>query len=614
MNSVVNLEKNHDLRCRQFKNIISQSMIVVRFITFFIACFIVCFVASFIFSFFIVASGIALGQTIERNPAEIIISPQVSSLPGEDSALAGNVADATFLGADLIGIKVVPRIDAASKKALSSPGLHVGAMPLLNTPQGRAVLAPFLGRPLSQKLIADIRIAVTRYYRSQDRALVSVVVPPQEITSGVLQLVVMPYRLGSVAVEGNEWTPSDRILETVRARSGEELDSSQLTSDLNWLNLNPYREVGAVFEPGAKAGMSDLTLRVRERRPWGTYVGYSNTGVPGTDRNRLFVGANVANLPFTDHQLAYQATFSPNAISEDGDQFSLAEQPDYMSHSLSYFAPLPWRHKLNLQASFVESNQVPVVPFRNNGETVLLYGDYGIPLPRFGEILSDLYLGLEYGNQKSRTYFSGTNVISANFEVAQGIIGWRGQRNDQFGWTGFDVRGVLADVVSSGNPAGSPNYAYTYGRLSRSTQLLDTGLTLDTVATAQLANKALPGLERFGVGGWGSVRGYETGETIGDDGFTWSMELHSPQFSILDLAPVKLPIDDVATVSAFWDRGYTRNRHTDESDVLSGVGLGLDIVFGGHLSASLAWGYALTDGPQTAAGDKRIQSQFTARF
>lgn len=604
MSNVLGLELYHGFWVRHFEYPILRSLLFSGFIA--------------------VSLDIAHGQTIERNPAEIIVGRQISSLPEEDSALTSDALDASPLGVDLIGISVVPPVDASSQRAVSSPGLHVGAMPLLDTAQGRAVLAPFLGRPLSQKLIADIRIAITSYYRSQDRALVSVLVPPQEITSGVLQLVVIVFTVDSVTLEGNEWTPPNHILKTVRVRSGEELDSGRLTSDLNWLNLNPYREVGAVFEPGAKPGVTNLTLRTRERRPWGVYAGYNNAGTPGTDRNRLFVGANVANLPFIDHQLAYQATFSRNAVSQDSDLPGGAGPPDYMSHSLSYFVPLPWRHKLNVQVSFVESNQAPVVPFRDNGRTVLLYGDYGIPLPRFSNVLSELYMGVEYDNQRSRTYFSDIPIFSSSIDVVQGIVGWRGQRNDRFGQTGFDIRGVLspggitpnntdaAYAITSFDPAASANYAYIYGRLSRSMRLFDTGLTLDMLATAQLANKALPGLEQFGIGGWSSVRGYETLEASGDDGFTSSVEVRSPQFSLSDR--MKLPFDDVVTVSTFWDLGYTSGRFADESYNLSGIGLGLDIALGDHLSASLAWGYALTDGPQTGAGDSRIQGQAITRF
>ena len=86
--------------------------------------------------------------------------------------------------------------------------------------QGRqrpTCLRPYLGQPLSRKLIAEIEAAIARQYRDLDYPFVSLSTPEQEITGGVLQIRVVEFRTGKVAVKGAK---SDAEAARLRSRRG----------------------------------------------------------------------------------------------------------------------------------------------------------------------------------------------------------------------------------------------------------------------------------------------------------------------------------------------------------------------------------------------------------
>lgn len=153
-------------------------------------------------------------------------------------------------------------------------------------------LAPFLGQPATRKLITDIQAAISDVYREAGRPLVSVTIPPQEITKGVLQVRVVEGHVSGISVRGATATPEGYIRDRVRQQPGDTVDARKLDVDLDWLNRNPFRRVEAVFSPGKELSQTELVLQSTETRPWQIFAGYANSGTQLTDRDRDFVGAS----------------------------------------------------------------------------------------------------------------------------------------------------------------------------------------------------------------------------------------------------------------------------------------------------------------------------------
>lgn len=565
-------------------------------------------------------SAPAMAQSPERNTARILAGDHISALPG--STVDVSVLDSTPFGFDLAGIVIVSSQNAVRSSA-SASGITIRSENThLTNPALAARLKPFVGRPLSQRLIGEVRDEITQYMRANNRPLVAVIIPPQEVTSGTVQILVVPFVVGEKRVErvatGYETTSEDYVLDNVRIGQGDEIAADLLLADVNWLNLNPFRRVGIVFQPGADSGATDLILRLTDQKPWQTYAGYSNTGTSATGLDRVVAG--VVAVVGGDQQLSYQLKASPETIYSDGQILNFTADSAYLAHSVGYFVPLPWRHKLTLRGDYSRTRADLVDPFVNDSETWQASLDYAIPVLHTNPTI-DVFGGLDFKRQRGDLQFGGISTGATLIDVLQAVFGARGEFSAGAYTTDFEIKGVVspgglttnnsdaAFAAASGVASASAQYAYLAGNIAHYTEL-PAGFGLDIELAGQLASTSLPSLEQFGIGGVASVRGYETNERSGDSGLAVQAEFRLPTFSLLQQSGVS----DQTSVYAFVDYGLVHARATDTTQSLLGAGLGVDMNINNNVHATLAWGHAFLAGSTTAANSDRIHASVTASY
>ena len=164
----------------------------------------------------------------------------------------------------------------------------------------------FVGKPLTQASMQEIKQAIASYYESLNQPLVVVSTPRQEVTKGILQLVVNEAKLGEIRFKGNKYFTSKQLEGYIRAREGDPIVSKELYEDLAFMNHNPFRRTDAVFTPGASPGVADLELLTVDRWPYRVYAGADNTGTISTERNRIFFGVNLGKTIVQDSEISYQ--------------------------------------------------------------------------------------------------------------------------------------------------------------------------------------------------------------------------------------------------------------------------------------------------------------------
>ena len=84
--------------------------------------------------------------------------------------------------------------------------------------------------------------------------------------------------------------------------------ADELTSDLNWINRNPFLQSNILMAPGGAPGTTDLMLRTQDRFPLRVYAGFENSGNQFTGDERILTGFNYGNLFGLGQQLSYQFT------------------------------------------------------------------------------------------------------------------------------------------------------------------------------------------------------------------------------------------------------------------------------------------------------------------
>lgn len=136
-----------------------------------------------------------LSQTeIERNKP--LNSPSgVSPFHISVQTTASN--DPTLLGVNLKAIIFLDSTDGVVPHT-NAEGIYSEKIAHLDTPAINNSLQKFIGQPLSWKMISEIQTEIAKQSRDMGRSSIYISTPPQEITSGVLQIRIGELNAGQI--------------------------------------------------------------------------------------------------------------------------------------------------------------------------------------------------------------------------------------------------------------------------------------------------------------------------------------------------------------------------------------------------------------------------------
>ncbi len=434
-------------------------------------------------------------------------------------------------------------------------GIAVQGVSLLeeNSPFLCHLYRDYIGKPLTQRSIWEIREKIVEYYQSRNYPFVVVTVPRQELTRCVLQIVVDEATLGEVRTLGNCYFPSRWLCEAIRSEPGSPINTKQVFEDIAWLNLNPFRRTDAVFTPGAYPGTTDIELVSTDRWPYRVYMGGDDTGTSATGRTRLFFGFNFGKSVLRDGQISYQFTFAPNWNR-------------FYSHTASARMPMPWRHIFVFYGGYshIEPDFGP--HFKNKGYAWQADGRYRIPLFFSQSVMQEFVIGYDFKETNNNLLFSRSRIFNGTTDISQFMLGYElGFRDKRQKMT------FVAEVF--GNPGSfthsNSNEAYqkfrfgadcqyVYGRASHSfaRNFNYWWLTYDIVGQYSSAN-LLPS-EQLTMTGYDAVRGFEERSLNLDNGAVINVEIETKHFSPMrNLNYCKLT--DELYLIGFFDYGLGRN-------------------------------------------------------
>ncbi|MFT5467388.1 MAG: hemolysin activation/secretion protein, partial [Verrucomicrobiales bacterium] len=375
----------------------------------------------------------------ELGLGEIVDLPDA---PAEPSA-ANPEADAELLP-ELKGLVLVPHVDQVSADPISMTDAEVEDRGVEPPAEVIEALSEFLGQPVTLGSLNEITNAIINGYKDGDRPVVDAFLPEQNVTTGVVQIVVVEGRVGEIRVEGAEHSSADYIRAQFRAATGEPIRQNAMQFDLDWLNAQPLRTANLLFESGEDYGQTDIIVQAQDVRPWRAHAGFGNTGLDLTGENEWNFGVTKGFLFGTEQLLSYQYT----ADSEfDGLQ----------AHSAFWWAPLPWRHRVELIGAYVSSDASIAAEDQFidiGGESALLAFDYVIPVERrpLGMTRLDYRFGFDFKSTNNNLEFGGAQIFDETAEVLQFRAGFEGEKTDRFG-----PMGLAANLVWSPGDLSSSN-------------------------------------------------------------------------------------------------------------------------------------------------------------
>jgi hemolysin activation/secretion protein len=511
---------------------------------------------------------------------------------------APSAADTTVLVAELKGIVLVPdqsRVDPSGASGVR--GVETRGVDLPDRSAFEKIGSRYIGHALSLATLNALTRDVIKFYRDHDRPIVDVVVPEQDITAGVVQLIVVEGRLGQVRAEGNKWFRGSLLESQVRTRPGEAIRASRMLADLNWLNGNPFREVSLLYTPGKSASTTDVILQTKDRFPLRIYSGYEDSGNPPLGRERWLAGFNWGNAFWADHQLSYQFTTSSDLES-------------LRAHSLTYTAPLPWRHTLTLFGAYTETSAViarDTALFHSGGASEEAGIRYTIPLPALGPLAHDLAAGFDFKRTNNNLEFGGDQVFDTNTDILEWSLGYDASAKDPLGATSLNasvfygpgnLTGGNTDVAfQQARAFARSDYVYMRVSAERANRL-PKNFSLMLRGTWQWSDANLLASEQLGVGGYNTVRGYDEREARGDSGWLLSAELRAPPVGPGGLLHVS-KLNDQLQLLGFWDYGVAQIHRPlpDEkrSIELASAGAGFRYTINSNLSLRFDYAWQLID-------------------
>ena len=465
------------------------------------------------------------------------------------------------------------------------------------------VVENHLRRPVSIASLNALARDVIQYYKNNGRPVVDVSIPEQDITNGVVYVVVTEARLGRVYFEGNRYFSSSVLGRYNTLARGQHLTERQMLEELRWYNDSPFRRVNVELRPGQNFGETDVVYKVKDRLPWQFYTGYDDTGTRATSLERLSFGAIWGNAFGCNHTLSYQLTASPNF-------------EDTVAHSAVYTVP------------------------RYNQDKFIAYGSYATNSPDFEYYNQDGYyyeMGFLYDKKLKTRYLSDdkwydhrvnagfqfkeiTNTLDFGFfsfgndpaQVANIALGYNARLFDKYGlWSlganlyispGDFSKGNSDDVMQQYRWGADSQYTYARIRLERYRDLgsrSNNNWKLYLKGEGQAASANLFTTEQLGMGGTNSVRGYDSYQLNFDNALLFTVELQTPPKSLGLSRCFRTQEQDMFQAVVFYDHGMGWNNHASpyvydyKHESMNSIGAGLRYSLNPYFQIKFDYGWQL---------------------
>lgn len=445
----------------------------------------------------------------------------------------------------------------------------------------------------------DIQAAVDALqaaYRQAGYTTVTVSLPEQELTGGVVRIQVTQAVIGKVTVTGNQHFDTANIRASVPVlQEGQPPRLHAISEALQLANENPAKQATVTLAEGATPGTIDARIAVNDSRPLRVIGTLDNTGTHATGKWRTGVALQDANLFGRDQVGTLAYTTAPDApAGVRTDLYSLGYRiPFYgLGDSLDFIYG-----KSNTNAPGSAPTLGGVLGFTGKGDVASLRWNHF--LGREGERSSRLVLGLTHKNIDARCTVGGVPVSIAGptppiascvpYETTPLTLTYAAQRqglkqtlaysasvshNFASGsrYTNVDGRTDRYSYLTSGNRDTNDGFWVANGDAAF-TQVLPGDWNLRLAGSAQYSPSPLVASEQFALTGAGLVRGFDERAVVADSGVVLNTEIYTP-----DLAP-RAGLSGPWRMLAFLDAGHGSNRRADGTVVphtvnVSSIGFG----------------------------------------
>jgi hemolysin activation/secretion protein len=205
------------------------------------------------------------------------------------------------------------------------------------------VFQPFVGPRKTFDHVKQALADLTTVYRDRGYSTVSVGLPPQKLTNGIVKVRVFEGLVTDILMVSNRYFSSNNIMRALPGLHTNMLLVSQLfQAELDRANANQDRQIYPELQPGPEENTSLLRLNVKDRLPLHAKTELNNQSSPGTPELRINSSAVYDNLWQHEHSLGVQYSFSPEDYKTDtpANDWAFYNRPQVATYSAFYRVPL----------------------------------------------------------------------------------------------------------------------------------------------------------------------------------------------------------------------------------------------------------------------------------
>ena len=398
-------------------------------------------------------------------------------------------------------------------------GFDISGNTVFSTSVLEQQVADYLNKPVTLADIYKLADVLTNYYQSRGYSIARATVPQQKLDNGILHIQILEGQIGQLSVEGNTRTHTGVILgQSAALVPGQVFTDKAMDRAVLLVNDLPGIQAQAVLQPGSVFGTTDVVYKTQEQSYDGD-ISVDDYGRKSTGRTRFNASVDVDSLTGIGDRLSAAVTHAEHDLLNFGSlNYSLPMGPDggrltagynesdyrvsdpqfysldvrgrtengslgyqfpgLRSHDENFYWGLNWLHDGSINRSTVKGMPVDTLSNVNTLQLTFLYN--------------------RYGQDGSGSTYSGS--FTSN-----------GKQNPN----GLDINAEAMRINLDGSwyrPLG--NDWVFIGR-----------------AGGQWSSDTLPDIDKYSLGGPGSVQGYESAEARGDSGLSASGEVQHPLFS-----------------------------------------------------------------------------------
>lgn len=473
------------------------------------------------------------------------------------------------------------------------------------------VLYPFTGPGRRFADVQAARLALEKAYQDAGYLSVSVALPQQSVSQGLLRLDVLEGRVESLRITGAQHTLPSRLKAAVpNLRPGTVPNLPEMQQELSaWGRARPDAEITPLLAAGNAPGALAVELKLQDQAPVHGSLSLNNKQAANTEAGRLEADVHHDNLFQSGHSLGASWIYSPRRPAQSnilslnyglplggpGDRLSLSltrnesNTPTPLGGStFSRGSTLraQWRDELaELSGRQQALTWTAVWRHLRNANRNVAGADTAQPdliFPSFGAGYELNLTGTPRPGESARSTRVELGLRFSLASLSNRMVDCDGVRLNQ-----FECKRAYA----------TPGYAILDLSLEHTEPVGRWRLV--SSLNAQLTHQSLVPDEQMTLGGVDSVRGYHDGEHAGDQGLSLRLEQVSPAWQ---------PLAGLALRGlAFQDLGYVMRNDVlaeeSSSQGLSSIGLGLRAETVWNLKASLYLARVMHSG-STARGQR----------